>query len=160
MFKKILVPLDGSDLATKIIPQVADLARSQNAELVLLNVYNLYSGWGEPITDKEKIGSEEELSELMKIKNCKAYLTRNAQDLEGVKTSVVCINGTPAEEIIAYADKHGVDLIAMATHSRSEVAWVLGSVAEKVASRATIPVLLLRVVDIKPPKAKVVFDPL
>jgi nucleotide-binding universal stress UspA family protein len=157
MFKKILVPLDGSELSAKIIPQVADLARSQNADLVLLNVYSLYSDWGEPISDKEKAPNEDE---VIKIKKCKAYLTKTAHDLQGLKTSIVCIKGTPAEEIVSYADKHGVDLIAMATHGRSEVAWVLGSVAQKVVSHATIPVLLLRVVGIKPPKTKVVFNPL
>ncbi len=157
MFKKILVPLDGSELSAKIIPQVADLARSQDADLVLLNVYSLYSAWGEPTSNKVKRLNEDEVQQM---KKCKAYLTHTAHDLQGVKTAIVCIKGTPAQEIISYADKHGVDLIAMATHGRSEVAWVLGSVAEKVVSHATVPVLLLRVEGIKPPKTKVDFNPI
>jgi len=74
-----------------------------------------------------------------------------------VKTAVACVQGTPAHEIINYANQDGLDLIAMATHGRGEVAWVLGSVAEKVVSHATVPVLLFRVLGIKPPKTKVDF---
>ena len=86
-------------------------------------------------------------------------MAQAAKDLEaqGVKAAAVCVKGTPAQEIITYADKNGLDLIAMATHGRGEVAWVLGSVAEKVVSHATVPVLMFRVLGIKPPQTKVDF---
>ncbi|MGD0216596.1 MAG: universal stress protein [Desulfobaccales bacterium] len=150
MFKKILVPLDGSVLAARIIPQVADLAKSHNAEVVLLNVY---PDWGEATSPEVKALIEGE------VKQCEAFLAQAAQDLkaQGVKTAVACVQGTPAHEIINYANQDGLDLIAMATHGRGEVAWVLGSVAEKVVSHATVPVLLFRVLGIKPPKTKVDF---
>ena len=150
MFKKILVPLDGSELAAKIIPQVADLAKSQNAAVVLLYVY---PDWGEPTSEEVK-----NVIALEK-KQCEASLAQAAKDLQaqGVKSTVACITGTPAQEIITYADKNGLDLIAMATHGRGEVAWVLGSVAEKVVSHATVPVLLYRVLGIKPPQTKTDF---
>jgi nucleotide-binding universal stress UspA family protein len=64
--------------------------------------------------------------------------------LKGVK--IVCLEGHPAVEIIAYAKDYDIDLIAMSTHGKGEVAWVLGSVAEKVVAHATVPVLLFRVV--------------
>jgi hypothetical protein len=50
-----------------------------------------------------------------------------------------------------------MDLIAMATHGRGEVAWVLGSVAEKVVSHATVPVLLFRSLEAGVPQTKVDF---
>jgi len=50
-----------------------------------------------------------------------------------------------------------MDLIAMATHGTGEVAWVLGSTAEKVVSHATVPVLLFRVIEFKPPLLKEVY---
>ncbi|MGO9176739.1 MAG: universal stress protein [Desulfobaccales bacterium] len=68
----------------------------------------------------------------------------------GKFSSYACVKGTPAHEIINYADQNALDLIAMATHGRGEVAWVPGSVAEKVVSHATVPVL-----GIKVPKTKV-----
>lgn len=150
MFKKILVPMDGSELAAKIIPQVAELAKSQNAEVVLLNVY---PDWGEATSQEVRTVIEGE------VKQCQAFLAQAAQNLtaQGVKTAVVCVKGTPAHEIINYAAQNALDLIAMATHGRGEVAWVLGSVAEKVVSHATVPVLLFRVLGIKPPKTKVDF---
>jgi nucleotide-binding universal stress UspA family protein len=58
--------------------------------------------------------------------------------------------GVPAKEIIRYADEAHCDLIAMATHGRGEIAWVLGSVAEQVVSHATVPVLLMRVLKGQP----------
>ncbi len=151
MFGKILVPLDGSELAAKILPQVADLARCHQAEAVLLNVY---PDWG-------KATSEEVKQVLaLEVKKCEAALAQAARALEakGVKASVVCLTGdSPAQEIIDYADKHGLDLIAMATHGMGEIAWVLGSVAEKVVSHATVPVLLFRVLGAKKPLLKTDF---
>jgi nucleotide-binding universal stress UspA family protein len=150
MFKKILVPLDGSELAAKVIPQVTDLARSQNAEVVLLNVY---PDWGEAASEEVKNVI------ALEMKKCEAALAQAARDLEaqGVKSTVSCVPGTPAHEIIAYADQNGLDLIAMATHGRGEVAWILGRVAERVVCHATVPVLLFRVLGIKPPPSKVDF---
>ncbi len=147
MFKKILVPLDGSELAAKIIPQVADLAKSQNAAVVLLNVS---PDWGEPTSQEVRAFIEGQ------VKQCEAFLARAAQDLtaQGVKTAVACVQGTPAQEIIHYAAQNALDLIAMATHGRGEVAWVLGSVAEKVVSHATVPVLLFRVWGLNPRKPR------
>lgn len=150
MFQKILVPLDGSELAAKVLPQVVDLAKSQNAEVVLLNVY---PDWGEAVSAEVTALIEGE------VKQCELFLAQVAKDLEaqGGKTAAACVKGTPAQEIITYADKNGLDLIAMATHGRGEVAWILGSVAERVVSHATVPVLLFRALDLKPPKTKVEF---
>ena len=150
MFRKILVPLDGSELAAKVLPQVADLAKSQNAEVVVLNVY---PDWGEPVS------AEVEALIASEIKKCESFVLQAAQELQsqGVKAAAACSKGTPAQEIIAFADKNSLDLIAMATHGRGEVAWVLGSVAERVVSHATVPVLLFRVLGIKPPPTKVDF---
>jgi nucleotide-binding universal stress UspA family protein len=150
MFKKILVPLDGSELAAKILPQVADLARCHGANVVLLNVY---PDWGEPTSDEVKKVIEIELEK------CNSALGTAAKVLEasGLMVTTDCVTGDAAPKIIDYADKNGLDLIAMATHGMGEVAWVLGSVAEKVVSHATVPVLLYRVLGAKKPLLKVDF---
>ena len=90
MFRKILVPLDGSELAAKIIPQVADLAKSQNAAVVLLNVY---PDWGEATSEEVKKVIALEMNQ------CEASLAQAAKDLEaqGVKSTVVCVPGAPAQ---------------------------------------------------------------
>jgi len=150
MFHKILVPLDGSELAAKILPHVIDLAKTQNSQVTLLQVY--YAGVSETFPDwiEEALAKEK--------KSCELLLAQAAKDLEArgiTNVKVECVEGSPAREIIAYAYKNGMDLIAMATHGKGEVAWVLGSVAEKVVSHATVPVLLFRVLlELTPPKAK------
>lgn len=145
MFKKILVPLDGSPLAAKILPQVAELAKLHEAEVTLLHVYPTeFLGEATAGVIQEAMAQEK--------KACELFLGQAAKELEakGVTVKVACVDGSPAREIIGYAVKEGMDLIAMATHGRGEVAWVLGSVAEKVVSHAPVPVLLYRVVEVKP----------
>ena len=148
MFKKILVPLDGSKLAAKILPQVADLAKTQDAQVTLLNVYIDLKG-AVPDELLEKFMAQE-------VKTCEGFLVQAANDLtaQGVKVETVCLVGIPPQDIITYADENGMDLIAMATHGKGEVAWLLGSVAEKVVTHATVPVLLFRVMGVERPKAK------
>lgn len=148
MFTKILVPLDGSGLAAKILPQVVDLAKTQNARVTLLYVFDAALLASTSAMMQQAIAQENKL--------CEVFLGQAAKDLEaqGVKTSFACVEGSPAREIIAYADANDMDLIAMATHGKGEVAWVLGSVAEKVVSHATVPVLLFRVLEAKVPETK------
>jgi len=150
MFKKMLVPLDGSELATRVFPQVLDLAKTQGAQVTLLSVN---PDWGKP--DSEEVAN----FIAAEGQKCQSMLAAAAKDFQaqGVKVEVACVTGEPAREIIAYADANGMDLIALATHGRGEVAWVLGSVAEKVVTHSPVPVLLFRVLGIKPPPAKVDF---
>lgn len=148
MFTKILVPLDGSELAAKILPQVADLAKTQNAQVTLLYVAHTPVVEYTPDTLQDALAAES--------RRCETLLVEQAKELnsQGVKASTACVEGSPAREIIHYAAQNGMDLIAMATHGKGEVAWVLGSVAERVVSHATVPVLLFRVLEIKPPQSK------
>jgi nucleotide-binding universal stress UspA family protein len=145
MFNKILVPLDGSELAAKIIPQVIDLAKAHQAEVTLLHVAYTEYGEASPGTMAQAVAQE--------AKRCEAFLGQIAKEMQaqGVIVTVECVEGSPALEIIGYATANKMDLIAMATHGRGEIAWVLGSVAEKVVSHAKVPVLLFRVLDLKLP---------
>ena len=148
MFEKILVPLDGSGLAGKILPHVIDLAKTHNSQVTLLHVYFAEVGEASPGVIREAVAQE--------VKRCELFLAQAAKDLEaqGVQVNVACVEGSPAREIIGYAEKNNMNLIAMATHGKGEVAWVLGSVAEKVVTNATVPVLLFRVLEFKPPEFK------
>jgi nucleotide-binding universal stress UspA family protein len=149
MFNKILVPLDGSELAAKIIPQVIDLAKAHQAEVTLLHVAYTEYGQASPGAMVEAVVQE--------TKRCAAILGQVAKEMQaqGVTVTVECVEGSPAREIINFAKANKMDLIAMATHGRGEVAWVLGSVAEKVVSHANVPVLLFRVLELKLPDLKV-----
>lgn len=145
MFKKILVPLDGSELAAKIIPQVIDLATTHLAEVTLLHV--AYTEYGKSSSDyfADAVAHE--------AQRCAIFLDQVAADMQaqGVNVKVECVDGTPAQEIIKYGQANNMDLIAMASHGRGGLGWMLGSVAEKVLRHANIPVLIYRVLEAQLP---------
>lgn len=156
MFKKILVPLDGSEIAGKIIPKVVELAKAFKAKITLLHV--CYSGVGAFAGEAtpETIRAEEAHEQ----KFCDTFLTKTGQNLrgEGLEVDWACMDGVPAREIIAYAQDNDYDLIALGTHGAGEVAWYMGSVADRVASYATVPVLLFRTLEFKPPLLKEIYS--
>jgi nucleotide-binding universal stress UspA family protein len=150
MFKKILVPLDGSDLAAKIIPQVETLAKHTNAQVTLLSVGSSNicavgpaqgAGAAAPCPETPLANQLEQITAKLKA--------------AGVEANWVYKLGRhPAQEIAAYAAENQFDLIALASHGAGEVAWVLGSVAKRVMDHAPVSVLLLRVAEIEPPTLK------
>ena len=152
MFKKILVPFDGSDLAAKVLPKVVELAKTFKADVTI--VHSCYT----PMIGETTPGIMK-AAEPAEHKMCHTFLAQAAKTLkdEGVDVSTKCLDGEPAREIIHYAEANKIDLIVMATHGRGEMAWVLGSVAEKVVSHATVPVLLFRVLEFKPVLKEVYF---
>jgi len=142
MYKKILVPLDGSELAKKALDEAEKLANCFGAEIVLFEVVPFMPIYGSPelvtpliVDEKQKEAAEKylvNLSEELKKKGFKA-------------TAVVRTGQQVAVEIIDFAKESGVNLIVMCTHGRSGISrWVLGSVALKVLTRAETPILLIR----------------
>jgi nucleotide-binding universal stress UspA family protein len=89
-------------------------------------------------------------------KACEAYLSLLVRDLQrqGLNINVVCLTGNTAREIIHYADEQQVDLIAMASHGSGEVAWFLGSIANKVITYTSRPVMLFRILELELPSLK------
>lgn len=151
MFKKILVPLDGSELAASILPAVTDLAKCMNSAITLLHVC-----YFPVVVDATIPRHGEEAAERQVLKECDVFLKKVEEEMmqHGLSVAHQCVEGVPAREIIAFAHTNQFDLIAMATHGRGEVSWVLGSTAEKVVTHATVPVLLYRVVETMPPQLK------
>lgn len=151
MFKKILVPLDGSDLAAQILPQVETLAKQVKAQVTLLAVgsSNTCASGGAP---PETIPEGAACPEFPLAR----YLEETAGKLraQGVEVTWVYKQGNPAKEIVAYAAENDMDLIAIASHGGGEIAWLLGSVAQKVVAHAPGPVLLWRVTEPKSPGLK------
>jgi nucleotide-binding universal stress UspA family protein len=151
MFKKILVPLDGSDLAAKILPQVEELAKLVKAQVTLLAVgsSDTCAGGGAPPEAMKEGAACPELP-------LARYLEQAAGKLraQGVEVQWVYKQGNPAKEIVTYAADNGMDLIAIASHGGGEIAWLLGSVAQKVIAHAPVSVLIWRVTEPKPPELK------
>jgi len=136
MWKRILVPLDGSNLAELALAYAEELAIAFNSEVVLLYV-------SEPRESQHRHMQQLYMDGV--AKQVREYVKERAE----VKTIV--LPGEPAERIINYARRHKVGLIIMASHGRSGItAWATGSVASKVLQATRVPVLLIRVV--KPPQ--------
>jgi nucleotide-binding universal stress UspA family protein len=145
------VPLDGSDLAAKVLPRVVELATKFNSQVTLIHAcYTEGFGVGEATP-----GVIAAVPAAAK-KVCETFLSQAGKNLQGqgVNVNWVCVEGVPAREIVGYAAQNKFDLICMSTHGRGEVAWVLGSTAERVVAHSTVPVLLVRVMEFKPPLLK------
>jgi len=130
MWKKILVPLDGSNLAELALAYAEELAIAFNSELVLLYV-------NEPKEDQYRHMHQLYVEEV--AERVKEHFKKRAR----VKT--VVLSGEPAEEIIKYAEKNDVGVIIMASHGRSGITgWVMGGVATKLLHTTKVPVMLIR----------------
>jgi len=142
MYKKILAPLDGSELAERALEHIKIVTEGCRApKVVLLQVIPWPAHPAHALSD-ELIRSESEKAEA----GAKDYLVKVADSLKGdgiaVETDIV--HGGPAEEILDYATQNKVDLIVMSTHGRSGVSrWVFGSVAERVLRHSATPVLVI-----------------
>jgi nucleotide-binding universal stress UspA family protein len=155
MFNKILVPLDGSEWSARVLTEVAELAKIHNAQVTLMHVcHTLDFGVGEasPGVIQETSARQE--------KACDTFLGKAANDLRnlGISVDYICVEGSPVREIIDYATKNGMGLIAMATHGAGEVAWAMGSTAERIVTHSPVPVLLFRVMEAKAPELKPKFQ--
>jgi len=127
MYKRIMVPLDGSDLAQSALSHALELCSALEATLLLLYVRDPRAG---------------------SIEAARRYLefVRNQQAASGVTIEILVRDGPVAAAIIDAAESERIDLIAMATHGRSGIQRaVYGSVAEQVLRSSSKPVLLVRV---------------
>jgi nucleotide-binding universal stress UspA family protein len=139
MVKRILVPLDRSDLAETIVPLVADLARGADATVRLLHVApvpeNLVSSEGRLIAYADQEMERLEAEGLDHLKGVAARL--------GLPAECVVRFGDDADEILREAEAYGADLVAVTTAGRSGLKrMAMGSVAEQVFRRSGVPVLL------------------
>ncbi len=156
MFTKILVPLDGSEIAAKILPKVVELAKAFKAKVTLCHV--CYSGVGAMVG--EATPGVIKAADAQEKKFCSTFLAKAGKDLkdQGLDADWACADGVPAQQIIAFAQAKNYDLIVLGTHGAGEVAWYMGGVADRVATHATVPVLLFRTLEFKPPLLKEVYS--
>jgi nucleotide-binding universal stress UspA family protein len=146
--KRLVVPLDGSELAECVIPTVVDLASALKLEVLLIRAFkvpaSVYAG-GEGYygIDYEKLHGEYRDDAHAYLENKASELRRQGLD----RISFVSPEGLAADEIISLARRTPDNLIAMCTHGRSGLTrWALGSVTENVVRHAGGPVLVVRAV--------------
>ena len=154
MYTRILVPLDGSELAECVIPYVKWFIKvSDINEIVFLRVVKpLHIAGG---LEAQVIPKNREHIEQDAVKLAEEYLEKLAGQFKekDVGITPVVIVGKPAKTIAEYVSKSNVDLIIMATHGFSGIhRWVRGSVADEILHAARVPVLLARPQDRPPDK--------
>jgi nucleotide-binding universal stress UspA family protein len=143
MYKRLLVPLDGSTLAESALVHARLLAQQFKCELLLLRV--VVSPYAIAAPDLILAGYDAGNESF--VEAAAAYLRTVADTLqaEGLVVSVHTCEGPVAESILEHAAEHRADMIIMSTHGRGGVSrWVYGSVADRVLQAAACPVLLIR----------------
>lgn len=144
MFKRILVPLDGSPRAECVLPVALRLARVTNGTIVLLRVVNTnwpsQTAFAQRLPATAKFEAEKYLHELVK-----------SGRLPQVSIETIVIFGVEAPTILSTIATHQIDLVIFCGHDYSTMnRWVVGSVVDKVTRRAEVPVLLLHYDDTIP----------
>jgi nucleotide-binding universal stress UspA family protein len=137
MFERILVPLDGSEIAESVLPYVEDLASTHKSKIVLLRVALAHT----------LPGQDEIKAEVSVVREAEEYLKGVEERLkkEGFAVESHVRYGKGAEEIVDFCQEPNIDAVAMFTHGRAGIGrWLLGSVAEKVVHHCPIPTLLFR----------------
>lgn len=153
--RRILVPLDGSQLAERALTEAAELAKSNRSEIWLLQSVEFPEYWGEEYAGMHSLPAmisteEQEIA-------AREYLLQIAERLtsEQIPAQIVVTTGHAASAISDVVADNDIDLIVMSTHGRSGLSrWVFGSVAEKVVRLAECPVLLIRAQDPQSEKQK------
>lgn len=145
MYKKILVPLDGSELAECVLPHIEAIIKGCGVEsVVFLRVLDLHvPDYIEAQIPEEQQKEVDERFEIAAREYFDKILKRI--NLEGIDVQKQIITGRPAESIAEYANENNVDFIAIATHGRSGISrWAWGSVADRILRSVCVPVLMVR----------------
>jgi len=142
MYERILVPLDGSEVAEVALPYAEELAGRLGSEVILMHV-------GESADSLQRM--EPYTQKLVEATRKGAERFPVKTGAKPAKVGSVTAVGHPAEQIIDYAEKENIGLIIMATHGRSGIRrWALGSVADKVLRATNRPVALIRAGGVRP----------
>lgn len=166
MFKKIIVPCDGSELAQdSVFPHVEELAKATGAEVIIVRVVPVPAGRSStafraaapempislPETPEDARVARHPIFKDQEIASAEAearHSVARAQAMlheKGISARSEVLLGRPADEIIEYAKEQNADLIVMCSHGRSGIGrWVFGSVTDKVLRGAETPVLIIR----------------
>lgn len=131
MFQKILIPLDGSRLAARILHALKRLLDGAAPEVTLLRVVEPHSATEHDRAPAAEVAMRAQLEQLQETLG------------SHVRSRIQIARGDPATEINTFARETGQELVAMATHGRTGVQrWVRGSVAEEVLRSCEVPLLL------------------
>ena len=144
---KVLVPLDGSPIAEQVLPHAEALARILGSELLLFHVFEPMRKYAGGLVYRalpdEVVNEENDRRKQTGL----SYLDEISKKFKApeIPVTIEVTRGSPADQILDYAETHEMDLIAMSTHGRSGIGrWVFGSVTDKVLHSGDTAVLVVR----------------
>ena len=151
MLEKVLVCLDGSTPAERILPYITRETAAQHGKMILLTVIDLpetvlpFNIPGSPAVTVSTPGAVKRT--FTEENTANDYLKGQEKSLEaqGLDVDYVVISGSPGETIVSYAQENECTLIAIATHGHGGFRrFALGSTADYVVHHSSIPVLTVR----------------
>lgn len=140
MYKKILVPVDGSEGGWKALAAAKEVAEAGKAELVVMTVVQVFAGASIMPIPVESGKINEELSNI-----ANDILAQAKEKVGGVKAEFVAAPGRPSKVIVDTAKKSGADLVVIGSRGLSGLAeFFLGSVSSEVAQLSPVSVLIVK----------------
>ena len=143
-YQKIIVPIDGSGWSENAITHAADMARANEAEIILLHVFKPpaadYAG------EIALAGQDEQIQHYRDQIKQQLMSLRGQLRAQGIKSRVQMIEGVGVANLICdYINDEGVDLVVMSSHGRTGLRrFIFGSVAQKVLQGVEVPVMIIR----------------
>ena len=145
MFKKILVPVDGSETSWKALLEARTMAEKFDGELVVISVIQPYNNAALLAVPLDVNTITNGNGELEKIGNRVLEMAQEHMEGSNVKVEYLLEVGHPSERIIAHAKKSNCDMIVIGSRGLSGIAeFFLGSVSSKVSQYSTVPVLIVK----------------
>lgn len=144
MFRRMLIPLDGSTRAERAIPVAARLAHASGGSVILVRVVSKPSSLWPSVIAQPLLAQQVLAADLAEAERYLASVA-TSPELEGIPTARVVQLGPTVSTILDVADSAHTDLIVLCSHGYTGTARrIMGSVAEKLAREACVPVLVLR----------------
>ena len=149
MYKKILLPTDGSKNSEKAIEHAYTIAKYEHSEIIILNVVDSVYLAGLPeedlITKSEMIMEEESHKVLSRVKSIIEDFEKDGDSsAEDIKITPKTIEGNAADVILKVSESEDVDMIVIASSGKHMLdRFLLGSVTEKTVRHSTIPILVI-----------------
>ena len=154
MYRKLLIPLDGSELAECVLPHVETLINGCGVEeIIFVRVVEPVTLPTGTLTDGAAVFTEADAMKTRKSidarneAEAKQYLQGMLDRFKsgGLKVDMALLRGKSADELIDYIQKSDADLVIIASHGRSGISrWIYGSVAERLLRSVCIPLLMVR----------------
>jgi nucleotide-binding universal stress UspA family protein len=144
MFKRIIVPLDGSDRAEQAIPVAARIARASKGSIILLRVVTVPFEIGSQVVPLSGFSSTTLDNDINTTTQYLAAIARR-DELDGIALKMKVLTGSVVKKIQDVVEDEQADLIAICSHGDTGIKrFMLGSVAQNVARHSTVPIFVLR----------------